>query len=91
MFMIVIYILLLASKLEENPLAQCTIGKCLLLNILNRKRMTQVDLSDLTGISKTQISEYIGNTRKMSLANAKLIAYHLKCHIDDLYEWKIQE
>jgi putative transcriptional regulator len=72
-------------------MTKCTIGKCLLLKILNRKRMTQTNLSDLTGISKTQISEYIANTRKMSLANAKLIAHVLKCHIDDLYEWKIKE
>lgn len=73
------------------PMPSITIGKCLLPKLLNRKRMTQADLSDKTGISKTQISEYIGNTRKMSLANAKLIAHVLKCHIDDLYEWKIKE
>lgn len=72
-------------------MSKCLVGKCLLQNLLNRRHMTQVDLSDLTGISKTQISEYIANTRKMSLANAKLIAYVLKCHMDDLYEWKIKE
>jgi putative transcriptional regulator len=70
---------------------KCIIGKCLLLNILNRKRMSQVDLSEVTGISKTQISEYISDSRRMSLPNAKLIAHALNCHIDDLYEWKIKK
>jgi putative transcriptional regulator len=68
-----------------------TIGKCLLLNILKRKHMTQAELSDITGIARSQINEYIANTRKMSLANAKLIAHVLKCPIDDLYEWKIKK
>lgn len=65
------------------------IGKCLLLELLKSRHMTQVDLSVLTGISKSQINEYIKNTRFMSIKNAKLIATALKCHIDDLYEWRI--
>jgi DNA-binding XRE family transcriptional regulator len=69
---------------------KCFIGKCLLLHILNRKHMTQADLSDSTGISKTQISEYINNSRKMSLSNAFLIACVLKCHVEDLYDYKIK-
>jgi putative transcriptional regulator len=70
-------------------MAQCIIGKCLLLNILNGKRMTQADLSDLTGISRTQINEYIANTRKMSLANSILIACVLRVHVEDLYDYRI--
>jgi putative transcriptional regulator len=69
---------------------ECTIGKCLLLQILNRKHMTQTDLSDLTGISKTQISEYINNSRKMSLSNAFLIACVLRVHVEELYDYKIK-
>jgi putative transcriptional regulator len=66
------------------------IGKCLLQHLLNQRRMTQADLSAMTGISKTQINEYITNTRIMSLFNAKLIANALRCcNIDDLYEWKL--
>jgi transcriptional regulator with XRE-family HTH domain len=67
------------------------IGKCLLPKLLKRRGMTQVDLAIETGISTTQINEYIAGTRKMSLANAKLIAHALggNCHIDDLYEWKL--
>lgn len=72
-------------------MTKAIIGKCLLLNILNSKRMTQVDLAEITGINKTQINEYIANTRRMSLSNCKLIAYHLNCHMDDLYEWKIKK
>jgi putative transcriptional regulator len=70
-------------------MAQCIIGKCLLLNILKRKRMTQADLSDITGISRTQINEYISNTRKMSLANSILIAFTLRVHVEDLYDYRI--
>jgi putative transcriptional regulator len=72
-------------------MSKVLVGKCLLLKYLNRKHMTQTDLAEATGISKTQINGYISKTRLMSLANAKLIAHVMKCHIDDLYEWKIME
>jgi putative transcriptional regulator len=65
-----------------------TIGRCLLLDILHRKSMTQAELSEITGISTSTISSYISNRRKMELRNAKIIATALKCTIDDLYEWK---
>ncbi|MFO1442910.1 helix-turn-helix transcriptional regulator [Bacillus sp. Bva_UNVM-123] len=65
------------------------VGKCLLLELLNKSYMTQTDLSIKTGISKQQINEYIGGTRLMSIYNAKLIAKALACKIDDLYEWKL--
>ena len=51
--------------------------------------MSQADLAAITGISKTQISEYIGNTRNMSLANAILIAHSLKVDVLDLYDYRI--
>jgi putative transcriptional regulator len=69
----------------------CIIGKCQLLKILNRKHMTQADLSCLTGISKTQISEYISNNRRMSLTNAFLIACVLRVHVEELYDYKITQ
>ncbi|MBD1379123.1 helix-turn-helix transcriptional regulator [Bacillus sp. IB182487] len=65
------------------------IGQCLLEDLIHRKGMTQQQLADMTGISKSQISEYRRNKRKMSLHNAMLIAVALNCHIDDLYEWKV--
>lgn len=64
-------------------------GQCLLQEILNRKGMTQIELSIATGISKTQISDYINNRVRMSLKNAKIISLALNCSIDDLYEWDI--
>lgn len=65
------------------------IGKCKLLELLRKADMTQIELSELTGISKQQINEYISNTRTMSLFNAKIIANVMKCYVDDLYEWKL--
>lgn len=65
------------------------VGKCLLRSILSTKRMSQVDLSDLTGITPTEINLYLHNERVMSLRNARRIAVALKCRIDDLYDWKV--
>jgi len=65
------------------------IGKCLLLNLLERSKMTQVDLAVETGISKQQINRYINSDVNMSLSNARLISKALGCNIDDLYEWKV--
>lgn len=66
------------------------IGKCLLQKLLNDRRMTQTELADKTGIDHRQINSYIKSKRIMSLGNAKLIAFALKCSIDDLYEWNIE-
>ncbi|WP_299831524.1 helix-turn-helix transcriptional regulator [uncultured Metabacillus sp.] len=66
------------------------IGQCLLKELLDKRKMTQQQLVDLTGIDKSQLSGYISNTRKMSLTNAKKIALVIKCNIDDLYEWKVE-
>jgi transcriptional regulator with XRE-family HTH domain len=63
------------------------IGRCLLGSILDHKRMTQEDLSAMTGIHKGQINEYIHNKRIMSLNSARVIANSLGCKIDDLYKW----
>ncbi|MEI2465108.1 helix-turn-helix domain-containing protein [Niallia taxi] len=65
------------------------IGKCLLLNLLERSKMTQVDLSVVTGISKQEINRYINSNRTMSLSNARLVSKALNCNIEDLYEWKV--
>jgi len=65
------------------------IGKCLLMDLLIKQRMTQVDLAAKTGIDHRQINSYIHNKRKMNLKNAILIAYFLKCSVSDLYEWEI--
>lgn len=64
--------------------------RCLLHEILEEKKMTRTQLCDLTGLSNTQISDYIGNRKGMSLKNAILISYYLKCRVEDLYEWVIK-
>lgn len=72
----------------KNGKKRNVIGKCLLGDILYKKDMTQIDLEIITGISKTQINEFINNRRVMSLNNAKIISDALNCLIEDLYEWK---
>jgi DNA-binding Xre family transcriptional regulator len=66
------------------------VGKCLLQEILDKKHMTQVDLSIKTGITATEINLYIHNERCMSLRNARRIAIALNCKLDDLYDWNIK-
>lgn len=65
------------------------VGKCLLHDILKRKRISQVDLATASGITATEINLYIHNERVMSLRNARRIAVVLNCRIDDLYDWKM--
>ena len=64
------------------------VGCCQLRRLLNQRNMTQNDLADLTGLSKTKISDYVNNRSVMSLGTAAWIAECLKCSIDDLYEYK---
>lgn len=62
-------------------------GRCLLKQLLANIGKDQQWLSDVTGISKAQISMYATNSRIMTLATAMTIAKAIKCSIDDLYEW----
>lgn len=64
------------------------IGRCLLADRLRRVDMTQQELSELSGISKTAINDYIHNRKTMTLKTAKNIALALNCNMDDLYEFK---
>ncbi|WP_025682766.1 helix-turn-helix domain-containing protein [Paenibacillus maysiensis] len=61
-------------------------GRCLLKQRLREIRKDQQWLSEVTGIAKSQISEYANNRRLMSLTTAMNIAAAIRCHIDDLYE-----
>lgn len=63
------------------------VGKCLLSDRLKKADLTQVELSELTNISKSQISEYVNNKHIMSLETARIISKVLNCYIEDLYEW----
>lgn len=64
------------------------IGKSLLADRLKKADLTQVELSELTGIPKSQISEYVNNKHTMSLVTAYNISRVLNCRIEDLYNWK---
>jgi transcriptional regulator with XRE-family HTH domain len=63
-------------------------SKCLLASRLKKVDLTQEQLAEITGIPKSQISEYANFRHTMSLKTAKTIAHVLNCNIDDLYEWK---
>lgn len=63
-------------------------GKCLLLELLQKKGMTQSKLSEETGITESQISLYISEKRKMSYLSAVKISFVLKCHVEELYVWE---
>lgn len=62
-------------------------GRCLLKQRLKEIGRTQQWLSEITGITKSQISDYATNRRVMTLSTAKTIANAIGCNIDDLYEW----
>ena len=66
-------------------------GRCLLLELLEKKHMSQAHLASLTNISRSQINEYISNSRIMSFKNAAIISHTLGCKMEDLYEWKLDE
>lgn len=68
-----------------------TMGRCRLKKWLYKRGISQIVLSNITGISPTQISEYSNDTRAMSHKNMILISQVLHCHAEELYEWEIIE
>ncbi|OKP81593.1 transcriptional regulator [Paenibacillus sp. P3E] len=62
-------------------------GRCLLKQRLREIGKTQQWLSEVTGLSKAQISDYANNRKVMKLSTAKTIATAIGCNIDDLYEF----
>jgi transcriptional regulator with XRE-family HTH domain len=67
-------------------MASYRLGRCLLSDLLDRRKMTQQQLAERVGMSKQQINNYISGRTNMSLANAMAIAKALGCHVEDLYE-----
>ncbi|MNM07374.1 hypothetical protein D3C81_174160 [compost metagenome] len=63
--------------------------RCRIPKFLKRLNKNQQWLADQTGISKQRISEYV-NLRDVNITmkRAVLIAYHLDCLVDDLFEWE---
>jgi transcriptional regulator with XRE-family HTH domain len=63
------------------------VGKCLLSDLLQLKRVTQQELADKLGVTRQQINHYVKDNRLMTVPIAKNIASILNCEIDELYEW----
>lgn len=61
--------------------------KCLIPQHLRVLNKNQQWLSEKTGMSKQQISNYVTMDRIMTIQTAKRIAEIFNCCIDDLYEW----
>nr|WP_280518598.1 helix-turn-helix transcriptional regulator [Lederbergia wuyishanensis] len=55
--------------------------------ILQKKKMTQVDLAFKVGMKKQQINAYANNETIMSYRTAKNISYHLDVKMEDLYDF----
>jgi putative transcriptional regulator len=72
----------------EVKLGLYKVVKCLLSDRLKGADLTQSQLSELTNIPKSQISEYVNDKHLMSLETAKSISVVLNCNMEDLYEWK---
>jgi putative transcriptional regulator len=64
------------------------VGRCQLRQLLKQRFLSQIELSEISGISKQKISDYANNRSIMSLSTAAHIANCLGCSIDDLYEFK---
>jgi putative transcriptional regulator len=69
---------------------EVVIGKCLLPTLLKQSHKSPIELSELTGISIQQLSKYINNKTVMSLPTSMVIADVLKCHIDELYDYRVK-
>lgn len=65
------------------------IGRCRIKELLDERGMTQQELADKTGMSKSFINDKVRNrgSHGMWIDSAKKIATVLDCTIDDLYEW----
>lgn len=63
---------------------------CRIPEHLDRLKQSQQWLSDLTGVPKQQLSDYIKMRHIMGIVVAKKFAVQLKIKIDDLYIWEWQ-
>jgi transcriptional regulator with XRE-family HTH domain len=67
------------------------VGKCLLSDLLQEKRMSQQELADHLGVTRQQINHYLNpdthKRRIMTLHIAKNVSKVIGCEMDDLYEW----
>jgi putative transcriptional regulator len=59
----------------------------LLRELRESRGLTQQQLADRVGMSKSTISDYENLRNIMLVSTAKVIADEFNCRIDDLYEW----
>ncbi|WP_010305286.1 helix-turn-helix transcriptional regulator [Kurthia senegalensis] len=64
------------------------VGKCLLLDLLKQRGISQSDLAVKTGVSRQRINAIAHNREKMPVELAFNISKLLQCHIEDLYTWE---
>jgi plasmid maintenance system antidote protein VapI len=64
------------------------VGRCLLEDILESKRLERSYLTDKLHMSRQQINDYISHRRVMTLRTAKNIAEVLNVTIEELYEFE---
>ena len=62
------------------------VGKCLLLDLLNKRRMTQNDLAIELGVSRQRVNALVHNRAVMSFETALNISKILHCDMEELYE-----
>lgn len=63
------------------------IGRCRLRSIIRAKKLTQVKLGKMVGMTKQQVNNYVTGDAVMNLETARRFAKALEVPIDDLYEW----
>ncbi|MCM3130987.1 helix-turn-helix transcriptional regulator [Paenibacillus sp. MER 78] len=63
--------------------------RCRIPDLLERKGKNQQWLAEKTGMRKQRISDIVHlRMDNISIKRAALIAYHLECRLDDLFEWE---
>ncbi|TPF18045.1 helix-turn-helix transcriptional regulator [Priestia megaterium] len=63
-------------------------GRCLLQEHLDRVGMSQARLSDMSGVNRKLINDYIHQRKYMTLLTAVRISIVLNVNPCDLYEWE---
>ncbi|MFS0594197.1 helix-turn-helix transcriptional regulator [Cytobacillus horneckiae] len=63
------------------------VGKCRLNEILEKRKMSQVELAYKLGMKKQQINAYAKNETIMSYRTAKNISFQLNVQMEELYDF----
>ncbi len=72
-------------------MAKVSRGRCLLQYWLDRRGMSQAEFSRRTGINKRMVSFYCQNDKKMSIEAMYQAARLLSIHMEDLYDWEVEQ